>query len=73
MKKLYEPTSLHLEPSNVFIQQVERSGAGILELFTLLLMARRQIDVKAMFNRPSIAGAVLQTPLLFTDSVSNPL
>ena len=30
MKKLYKPTSLLLEPSNVFIQQVEWSGAGIL-------------------------------------------
>ena len=29
MKKLYEPTSLHLEPSNVFIQQVEWGGAGV--------------------------------------------
>ena len=31
MEKLYGPTSLHLEPSNVFIQQVEWSGAGILK------------------------------------------
>ena len=29
IKKLYEPTSLHLEPSNAFVQQVEWSGAGI--------------------------------------------
>ena len=28
IKKLYGPTSLHLEPSNVFIQQVEWGGAA---------------------------------------------
>ena len=28
---MYGPTSLHLEPSTVFIQQVEWSGAGILQ------------------------------------------
>ena len=31
MKKLYDSTSLHLEPSNVFIQEVKWSGAGILK------------------------------------------
>ena len=62
MKKLYEPNSFHSEPSNVFIQQVDWSGAGILQWNYLepsadvIVTAREQGDP---FYRPGVAGAVL--------------